>query len=301
MAEAAQADGVELNLVTGWQDADARTAAYEARLTAYSAENSRLSAEEAADHTASLQPAASTSEQGTGYCADILSSDCTEKTAAFAETRAYEWLTAYAAEYGFILRWPEDRQSAPAWSTPPGTGGMWAWRMPAHPGVRPCAGRVPCAGTRKIINPKEKPLKRTEIAPGVHLSWDPAPKFNRCRISLHFAFPAKRETATAHALLPLVMERGYADCPDMTQMTKKLARLYGADLTVDARPLGANHNLCVSATGIKNRFALEGEDLTREYAALALGTAFHPRLFGAACLTRRPWHREADAPQIAGR
>ena len=119
-------------------------------------------------------------------------------------------------------------------------------------------------------------MKRTEIAPGVHLSWDPAPKFNRCRISLHFAFPAKRETATAHALLPLVMERGYADCPDMTQMTKKLARLYGADLTVDARPLGANHNLCVSATGIKNRFALEGEDLTREYAALALGTAFHP-------------------------
>ena len=76
------------------------------------------------------------------------------------------------------------------------------------------------------------------------------------------------------------MERGYADCPDMTQMTKKLARLYGADLTVDARPLGANHNLCVSATGIKNRFALEGEDLTREYAALALGTAFHPAFSG---------------------
>ena len=109
--------------MTGWQDADARTAAYEARLTAYSAENSRLSAEEAADHTASLQPAASTSEQGTGYCADILSPDCTEKTAAFAETRAYEWLTAYAAEYGFILRWPEDRQSATGMVYAP-----WHWR-----------------------------------------------------------------------------------------------------------------------------------------------------------------------------
>ena len=111
-------------------------------------------------------------------------------------------------------------------------------------------------------------MRRTEIAPGVHLSWDPAQKFNRCRISIHFAFPARRQTATAHALLPLLMERGYADCPDMTQMTKKLARLYGADLTVDARPLGANHNLCVSVTGIKDRFALEGEALTREYAAL---------------------------------
>ena len=68
-------------------------------------------------------------------------------------------------------------------------------------------------------------MERTLIAPGVHLSCDPAEKFNRCRISVHFAFPAKRETATAHALLPLVLERGYADCPDMTCLTKKLAKL----------------------------------------------------------------------------
>ena len=44
----------------------------------------------------------------------------------------------------------------------------------------------------------------------MHLSCDPAEKFNRCRISIHFAFPAQRATATAHALLPLVLERGYA-------------------------------------------------------------------------------------------
>jgi len=124
-------------------------------------------------------------------------------------------------------------------------------------------------------------LRRSQIAPGVHLSYDAAQKFNRCRISIHFAFPARRETATAHALLPLVMERGYADCPDMTQMTKKLARLYGADLTVDARPMGCSHNLCVSITGIKDQFALEGEKLTQEYAALALGTAFHPYFVGS--------------------
>ena len=99
-------------------------------------------------------------------------------------------------------------------------------------------------------------MERTLIAPGVHLSCDPASKFNRCRISIHFAFPAQRKTATAHALLPLVMERGYADCPDMTRLTKKLAKLYGADLTVDARPMGCNHNLCVRVTGIKDAFAL---------------------------------------------
>ena len=121
-------------------------------------------------------------------------------------------------------------------------------------------------------------MERTLIAPGVHLSCDPASKFNRCRISIHFAFPAQRKTATAHALLPLVMERGYADCPDMTRLTKKLAKLYGADLTVDARPMGCNHNLCVSVTGIKDAFALEGEALTAEYTKIALGAAFHPYL-----------------------
>ena len=119
-------------------------------------------------------------------------------------------------------------------------------------------------------------MERKQLAPGVHLSWDAAEKLNRCRISIHFTFPIRRETATAHALLPLVMERGYAGCPDMTALTKKLARLYGADLTVDGRAVGAGRNLCVSVTGIKDRFALAGEDLCAAYTGLALGVAFHP-------------------------
>ncbi len=123
-------------------------------------------------------------------------------------------------------------------------------------------------------------MERISLAPGVHVTRAPADKFNRCRLSLHFTFPAKRETATAHALLPLVLERGCASCPDMTELTKKLARLYGADLTVDGRAQGANHNLCISVTGIKDRFALDGEALTEEYARLLLDVAFHPYFVG---------------------
>ena len=62
-------------------------------------------------------------EYATGYGADILSADSTEKTAAFAKSRAYEWLTAYAAEYGFVERWPEDRQAATGMAYAP-----WHWR-----------------------------------------------------------------------------------------------------------------------------------------------------------------------------
>ena len=74
-------------------------------------------------YAASVCPPANASEQATGYAADILSPDCTEKTTHFADTRAYEWLTAYAAEYGFVLRWPEERQAATGMVYEP-----WHWR-----------------------------------------------------------------------------------------------------------------------------------------------------------------------------
>ena len=42
---------------------------------------------------------------------------------AVEAARAYEWLTAYAAEYGFILRYPQDRQAATGVVFEP-----WHWR-----------------------------------------------------------------------------------------------------------------------------------------------------------------------------
>ncbi len=128
-------------------------------------------------------------------------------------------------------------------------------------------------------------LQRECLAPGVHLNCIPADKFNRCRISLHFRFPASREKATDQALLPLVMDRGYAACPDMTQLSRKLARLYGAALSVETSMQGASRVLSVSITGIKDRFALNGEALTAEYAAIAFGVAFEP-CFENGCFSR---------------
>lgn len=119
-------------------------------------------------------------------------------------------------------------------------------------------------------------MQRDLIAPGVYLNTLPAEKFNRCRLSIHFRFPASREKATDHALLPLVLERGYAACPDMTALSRKLAKLYGAALTVETSMQGANRVLSISVTGIQDRYALEGEALSAEYAAIAFGVAFEP-------------------------
>lgn len=121
-------------------------------------------------------------------------------------------------------------------------------------------------------------MERKQLAPGVYLTALDAQKFNRCRITVHLRFPAKREYATNTALLPLVLERGYAACPDMTALSRRLAALYGADLGVDLGVAGIDRVLTADICGIKDEFALKGENLTAEYCGIVLGTIFDPYL-----------------------
>jgi len=121
MAEAAKQDEIELVLTAGYQDAAARQSAYEAAVQSY--RESGCSEEEAAVRAATVQPAPEASEYATGYGADILAADSMEKDTGFADTRAYEWMEAYAAEHGFILRWPQERQAATGMVFEP-----WHWR-----------------------------------------------------------------------------------------------------------------------------------------------------------------------------
>ena len=111
----------KLVLTAVYLDAAARQCAYEAAVQSY--RESGCSEEEATAKAATVQPAPEASEYATGYGADILAADSMEKDTGFADTRAYEWLEAYAAEYGFILRWPQERQAATGMVFEP-----WHWR-----------------------------------------------------------------------------------------------------------------------------------------------------------------------------
>ena len=88
MAAAAQADGITLTLTAGYQDADTRTAAHEAQKQTYLARHK--SEEEASARAAAILPEAAANEHGTGYAADILSTDYTAQDTGFADTRAYQ-------------------------------------------------------------------------------------------------------------------------------------------------------------------------------------------------------------------
>lgn len=121
MAAAALADGISLRLVTGYQDAAARQAAQDRSRQFYL--DKGLAAAEAEALAATLVPAVDCNESGTGYAAEILSLEYENADAGFAEDQAFSWLSAYGAEYGFILRWPQDRQAATGMAYQP-----WHWR-----------------------------------------------------------------------------------------------------------------------------------------------------------------------------
>ena len=119
---------------------------------------------------------------------------------------------------------------------------------------------------------------RTEIFPDVYLNSIEAEKFNRSRISISFTMPSNKETATAMALLPMIMSRGYTKYPTMKILSTKLAKLYGAGLTADCMVMGENRILVFSIVGIKDKFALNNENLTKEYMDIILGSIFEPTL-----------------------
>lgn len=60
------------------------------------------------------------SEHNIGICMDII---CAASSANFQNTEAYAWLNAYAQDYGFILRYPEDKVSVTGVKFEP-----WHWR-----------------------------------------------------------------------------------------------------------------------------------------------------------------------------
>ena len=59
-----------------------------------------------------------TSEHQLGLCADIMDSPSTTMDASAANLPLLHWLTEHCAEYGFILRYPENKKEITGWYEP---------------------------------------------------------------------------------------------------------------------------------------------------------------------------------------
>ena len=86
--------------------------------------NPGLSYEEAKALVETYSAVPGYSEHHTGLCVDLISSDMIELTNDFAEKDAYEWLLANAWKFGFVLRYPADKENITGYSYE-----SWHWRF----------------------------------------------------------------------------------------------------------------------------------------------------------------------------
>ena len=121
MIAAAEADGISLIPVSGYRSVERQRTNFERKIKLYmdkgysKAEATRLASEIV------LMP--STSEHNAGIAMDFGTNGNYTLDENFAKTEAFEWLSKNAADYGFILRYPEDAQDITMVTYEP-----WHWR-----------------------------------------------------------------------------------------------------------------------------------------------------------------------------
>lgn len=118
MYDAAAADGYYLTPCSGYRSYSTQKRLYFEFVNDYL--NDGYSENEAHDLASKRRNPPGSSEHNLGICMDII---CAASSANFQNTEEYAWLCENAADYGFILRYPEDKVSVTGVKFEP-----WHWR-----------------------------------------------------------------------------------------------------------------------------------------------------------------------------
>lgn len=108
MIEDARQDGVELLVCSAYRSIEKQTNLFNQMKQDYLAQG--MSEEQAYAKTATAIAIPGTSEHQTGLAADIVTPSHQTLDPEFADTAAGQWLLEHAHEYGFVLRYPEEKQ-----------------------------------------------------------------------------------------------------------------------------------------------------------------------------------------------
>lgn len=121
MVAAAKADGISLIPVSGYRTYARQEANFNRKINLYTSQG--LSKAQATRAAAKIVLMPGTSEHNAGLAMDFGTNGNTTLDENFGNTEAYKWLSANAADYGFIMRYPEDKQSITKVTYEP-----WHWR-----------------------------------------------------------------------------------------------------------------------------------------------------------------------------
>ena len=122
------------------------------------------------------------------------------------------------------------------------------------------------------------PLVRECIAPGVYFSAITDKKFKHNRMSVNLIAKLDRQKVTGRAVVPFILRQGSKNCPDFTQLNKRLCDLYGASLGAGVDKFGEYQIIALGMIGVDSRFTLQGEDMVRACAGLLAEILLEPNI-----------------------
>lgn len=117
-------------------------------------------------------------------------------------------------------------------------------------------------------------MNRREIAPGVFLT-EVEGSYKKSKLSIYLMSPLRRETVTATAMLPFVLERGTARTPDMTLLKRRQNALYGAALRTGYSNCGFARVTEGHISGVDGSL-VAGEEVSEGRLKLLLEVLFEP-------------------------
>lgn len=123
-------------------------------------------------------------------------------------------------------------------------------------------------------------IEQRAVCGGVNFRSIRDDRFKTVRLSVHFLWPLTEQTVSPNAVIPFLLTRASRKYPDFTLLNEHLASLYGAVLDADVEKLGDVQVLSVSASGIADRYALNGESISSELSKLLCSMIFDPLLDG---------------------
>lgn len=121
-------------------------------------------------------------------------------------------------------------------------------------------------------------IDRLKIADSVYFNSVKDSRFKTMKITANLIVPLSEDTASANALLSGVLSRSCKAYPDFTALSRRLSELYGADLAVSVHKSGESQVLGISASGLDDRYAMNGESIARELSSLLCSVIFEPNI-----------------------
>lgn len=103
-------------------------------------------------------------------------------------------------------------------------------------------------------------------------------RFKTASLTVQLLMPLSEEVAAAQAMVPFLLRRGSRRFPTFPALKRELDRLYGAHLSAGVGRAGESHSLFLQMTCLDDRFALNGEAVAAECAALLRDMLFEPVL-----------------------